>query len=196
LTNRRQEILDKAKEMFSQRGFHAVSLEDISRSLEMGKSTIYHYFPSKHELWAEVLKDTVAGLYHYVLAKVNHQDPYHEQIRDLVSAILTYFEANRQSFLLLLRERLDFLDLETIKEQFDARFRAEYDQFAEHFRSTVDAGKKAGVLADVDASIILACIFGTINTVVLATVVHDPDRNLTELVDDCYLVIMNGISAV
>ncbi|NMB13330.1 MAG: helix-turn-helix transcriptional regulator, partial [Firmicutes bacterium] len=36
MRNRRQEILSKAREMFSQRSFHAVSLEDITRSLGMG----------------------------------------------------------------------------------------------------------------------------------------------------------------
>lgn len=147
MRNRRQEIVNKARELFSQRSFHAVSLEDITRSLGMGKSTMYHYFATKHELWSEVIKDTVAGLYRCVLTHVTADESYDTQIFQLVSAILTYFEDNRDSFLLLLRERMDFLDLEEIRQQFDTQFWAEYDRFMDHFRSTIEAGQRTGGFA-------------------------------------------------
>lgn len=193
MRNRRQEILSKAREMFSQRSFHAVSLEDITRSLGMGKSTMYHYFATKHELWTEVVKDTVGGLYRFVLTHVAADESYDTQIFQLVSSILTYFEGNRDGFLLLLRERMDFLDLATIKEQFDTQFWAEYDRFMNHFRGTIEAGQQAGSFAAVDPTVILASIFGTINAAALSTVVNSPEKNLTDLIDGCYEVIMGGI---
>ena len=195
MRNRRQEILSKAREMFSQRSFHAVSLEDITRSLGMGKSTMYHYFATKHELWTEVVKDTVAGLYRFVLTHVTADESYDTQIFQLVSSILTYFETNRDGFLLLLRERMDFLDLEDIREQLDTQFWAEYDRFMDYFRSTIEAGQEAGSFAPVDPTVILASIFGTINAAALSTVVNTPEKNLTDLIDGCYEVIMGGIFA-
>lgn len=195
MSNRRQEILRKAREMFSQRSFHAVSLEDITRSLGMGKSTMYHYFATKHELWTEVVKETVGGLYRFVLNHIVADESYDTQIFQLVSSILTYFENNRNDFLLLLRERMDFLDLGTLREQLDDQFWAEYDRFVDHFRDTIEAGQRAGSFAPIDPTVILASIFGTINAAALSTVVTNPDRSLTELIDGCYAVIMGGIIA-
>jgi len=195
MCNRRQEIVNQARQMFSERSFHAVSLEDITRSLGMGKSTMYHYFATKHELWKEVVRDTVGGLYRFVLTHVKADESYDTQIFQLVSAILTYFDKNRDSFLLLLRERMDFLDLVAIREQLDTQFWAEYDRFMDHFRSTIEAGQKAGTFAPVDPTVILASVFGTINAAALSTVVAHPERELTDLIDGCYQVIMGGINA-
>ncbi|NLK08991.1 MAG: TetR/AcrR family transcriptional regulator [Firmicutes bacterium] len=193
--NRRQEILSKAREMFSRRSFHAVSMEDITRSLGMGKSTMYHYFATKQELWKAVIKDTVGGLYRFVLAQVMADESYDTQIFQLVSSILTYFEDNRDDFMVLLRERMDFLDLEAIKEQLDPEFWAEYDRFIDHFRAMIIAGQSVGLFVSVDPNLILANIFGTINTAALSRVISEPDRELTELIDGCYQVIMGGIAA-
>ena len=195
MRNRRQEILNRAREMFSRRSFHAVSMEDITRSMGMGKSTMYHYFATKQELWKAVIKDTVGGLYRFVLTHVVADESYDTQIFQLVSSILTYFEGNRDGFMLLLRERMDFLDLEAIKQQLDTEFWAEYDRFIDHFRGMIVAGQSMGLFVSVDPNLILANIFGTINAAALSAVVTEPDRDLTELIDGCYQVIMGGISA-
>lgn len=193
MIDRRQEIIIRSREMFSQKSFHAVSMEDISRSLGMGKSTMYHYFSTKQELWNAVIKDTIAGLYNSVANEINANDPYEKQIYLLVSSTLTYFEENRNDFLLLLREKMDFLDLEAIKKQLDVEFWTEYGRFVDHFRDMIMAGQAEGLFVPVDPSLILANIFGTINAVVLAVVVTNPTQDLTGLIDGCYQVITSGI---
>jgi TetR/AcrR family transcriptional regulator, cholesterol catabolism regulator len=48
----RDEILIAAARLFAERGFRAVTMDDIARSLEYVKSVIYYYFKSKNEiLW-------------------------------------------------------------------------------------------------------------------------------------------------
>lgn len=195
VANRRQEILNKAREMFSQRSYHAVSLEEISRALGMGKSTMYHYFSTKEELFTEVLKENVKELYEYVCSKVDAGQGFQEKVYLLVKAVLEHFEDNRETFLLLLRERLDFLNLGQLRERLETTFRAEYDQFMNHFREMVAQGRQSGEVVDLDPSIVIASIFGTINAAALAVIVHHPERKLTEIVDDCYQVIVHGVVA-
>lgn len=193
MRDRRQEIIVRSREMFSQRSFYAVSMEDITRSLGMGKSTMYHYFSTKQDLWNAVIKDTIGGLYSFVMNQVIAEEPFEIQIYQLVSSILTYFEGNRDGFMLLLRERMDFLDLEAIRRQFDGEFWAEYDRFISHFRGMIVAGQNAGQFVFVDPSLILANIFGTINAAALSVVVTEPERSLADLIEGCYQVIMGGI---
>ncbi|WP_141054749.1 TetR/AcrR family transcriptional regulator [Tepidiphilus succinatimandens] len=47
----RQKILEAASEAFIERGYR-VSLDEIARHAGVAKQTVYHYFPSKDELFA------------------------------------------------------------------------------------------------------------------------------------------------
>lgn len=194
MANRRQEILDKAREMFSRQSYHAVSLEKISQVLGMGKSTMYHYFPTKEKLFSEVLTENVQELYMEVYAKVCEGRGFQEKVFLLVKGVLQYFEEHRETFLLLMRERLDFLNLEQVKE-LQTTFRPEFDKFTEHFRVVVIEAIQSGEIINVEPTVILANIFGTITAASLSLIIHEPQRKLTEIVDDCYRVIIHGTAA-
>ena len=45
-----QEILAVAAELFGERGFDAVSLDDVAERLDVTKGSLYYYFASKEEL--------------------------------------------------------------------------------------------------------------------------------------------------
>ncbi|WP_459549866.1 TetR/AcrR family transcriptional regulator [Nocardia sp. X0981] len=47
---RRQEILTAAAELFGERGYDAVSLDDVADRLDLTKGSLYYYFSSKEEL--------------------------------------------------------------------------------------------------------------------------------------------------
>jgi len=47
---RKNKILKSAKKLFIKYGFNNVSLNQIAKEAEFGKSTLYHYFSSKNEI--------------------------------------------------------------------------------------------------------------------------------------------------
>ena len=51
----RVKIVRAAKAMFGQHGFRKASLADIAHEARMGKSSLYHYFRSKEELFRAVV---------------------------------------------------------------------------------------------------------------------------------------------
>lgn len=53
---RKNQILIAAGNVFSRKGYHNATLEDIARKAELGKGTIYWYFTSKAELFMAVLQ--------------------------------------------------------------------------------------------------------------------------------------------
>ncbi len=50
----RHRILKAATTLFIRNGFSGVSLGDVAKKLQINQSLIYHYFPSKEELWKAV----------------------------------------------------------------------------------------------------------------------------------------------
>jgi TetR/AcrR family transcriptional regulator, cholesterol catabolism regulator len=48
--NRREQLLDAAARLFSERGFHATSMRDIAKLVGMLSGSIYYHFESKEEM--------------------------------------------------------------------------------------------------------------------------------------------------
>jgi AcrR family transcriptional regulator len=58
---RREQILQAALEVFSEKGFHQAKIEDIAQRAGIGKGTVYEYFAGKVQLFQEMLKEGMAG---------------------------------------------------------------------------------------------------------------------------------------
>ena len=60
--DRRETILDVARDCFLAEGFAATSMSSIAARLGGSKGTLYNYFPSKEELFAAMMQRTCAEL--------------------------------------------------------------------------------------------------------------------------------------
>jgi AcrR family transcriptional regulator len=52
----RGKILDAAEELFARRGFAGVGLSEIADAVGLGKSSLFHHFPTKAQLYAAVVE--------------------------------------------------------------------------------------------------------------------------------------------
>jgi AcrR family transcriptional regulator len=52
----RADILEAAARCFTERGYDATSIDDVARSLGATKGRIYHHYPSKADLFADVFR--------------------------------------------------------------------------------------------------------------------------------------------
>ncbi|MFG1377359.1 TetR/AcrR family transcriptional regulator [Xanthobacter autotrophicus] len=50
---KREAVLKAAARLFNEKGFHATSLDDVARQLNVTKPTLYHYFRSKDDVLFE-----------------------------------------------------------------------------------------------------------------------------------------------
>ena len=53
----KEEILEAALRLFSEKGFHNVSMQEIADKSEFGVGTIYNFFESKESLFEELMKN-------------------------------------------------------------------------------------------------------------------------------------------
>jgi AcrR family transcriptional regulator len=52
----RTKIRDKARHIFERYGYRKTTIEDIGKACGFGKAALYHYFTSKEEIFAEVVR--------------------------------------------------------------------------------------------------------------------------------------------
>ncbi len=193
MNNRRRDILDKAREMFSRLSYHKVSLEDISNSLGIGKSTMYHYFPTKEDLFNEVIRENMNRLLDHVYQSLDESKLFEEQLKDLIYLTLQFFEENRDVILLLMREKLDFMNITTMKNRFEGKWKLYYDQFINRFSKNLEKAKDEGKVLPLDTTLLLSNIFGTLFAVSFDYTLNNRERNLEDIKEDCYLLISNGL---
>src|SRR5918999_3372302 len=60
---RRIAILESALAVFSERGYHSSSLDDLAREAGVSKALIYEHFASKQDLYAELLEQHAGVLF-------------------------------------------------------------------------------------------------------------------------------------
>lgn len=63
---RRQEILDAARQLFLEHGYHATTTRMIARKTQMSDALLYRYFQSKRDLFDAVITDGLSHLQPYV----------------------------------------------------------------------------------------------------------------------------------
>ena len=54
----KEEVLDAALKLFSDKGFHNVSMQEIAEESEFGVGTLYNFFESKETLFEELINST------------------------------------------------------------------------------------------------------------------------------------------
>lgn len=65
--SRKKLILKSARALFFKKGFNKVTVDEIAKISELGKGSIYLYFNSKEEIYAQILLNDIDTFYQRVL---------------------------------------------------------------------------------------------------------------------------------
>ena len=82
-SERKATILAVAKVLFSDKGYHGVSVDEIARRLGVSPAILYRHFPSKEALYEEVLNAIACKRESYVEAVVNSDGSFSDVLRKI-----------------------------------------------------------------------------------------------------------------
>ena len=92
---KKQEIIEKAKEVFAKRGYYNTNLSDISKSCGMGRTTIYQYFKNKDEIFYHTVGKTLLDIQQKVESIVEEDSlTFIEKLKKLVFELASEYEHN------------------------------------------------------------------------------------------------------
>ncbi|MCA8256325.1 TetR/AcrR family transcriptional regulator [Burkholderia sp. AU31624] len=69
--SKRQQVVDKAGELFSLHGFHPVGIDRIIAEADVARMTLYHHFAGKDDLIKAVLEQRYAFIMESIAAKLD-----------------------------------------------------------------------------------------------------------------------------
>jgi AcrR family transcriptional regulator len=106
---RRSAILDAALTAFSQKGYHATSLDDIARVAGVSKALIYEHFASKQELHADLIARNARELTQRVAGALSGVE-IESTVKRLATGLEAFFafvEERRDAWRMLFRDAAD-----------------------------------------------------------------------------------------
>jgi TetR/AcrR family transcriptional regulator, cholesterol catabolism regulator len=150
-------ILEAAARIFSEKGYHATSMQDIADAVNLQKASLYHHFASKQEILGDILDealDLINTRLDIVLSQSLSPD---EKLRQ---AMISYFQTiteNKNLSAVLL------LELRSLDPELKVNQTARIEKFERLWRDLILEGKRDGVFYDVDPSLTGKAILGVMN---------------------------------
>ncbi len=97
----REEVVDRLLETFRARGYDGASLAELSAATGLGRSSLYHYFPSgKEDMALQVLDRLREGLEDALLAPLRSPGPPQERLDAMLCALDAFYDGGRKACLI------------------------------------------------------------------------------------------------
>jgi AcrR family transcriptional regulator len=115
---RRAQIAELAEELFAERGFAGLSMDELARRAGVTKPVVYEIFGSKEGLYRACVERTAADLAERVTAAVTATDAPLEQLRAGVAAWFAFAGEHRRAWEVLYAGDGRFADaIETVRQR-------------------------------------------------------------------------------
>lgn len=153
-----RELIERAAEIFAERGFANTTLQDIADAAQVGRTTLYHYFKSKDEFLTALVEDvTIQSLKRLRAVRAQTDISASERLREAVLTHVAWLLTRPNRFKVLVRDE-HTLPLE-IRRRHEG---AKRDVLAE-FTGFIQAGMDAGEFRDGNPRVIALSLIGMCN---------------------------------
>jgi AcrR family transcriptional regulator len=146
----KQKLLDIAEEIFGNKGYYNTSVSEITVRSEVAMGTFYVYFPSKLEIYRELVQQLTWEIRHDIQQKVANLDNRLDVEREGFKAFFDYVYNNRNLYRII--REAEFVDLELFIEH--------YRKIATGYIKGLEAAMGKGQVRTIEAETVSYCLMG------------------------------------
>jgi AcrR family transcriptional regulator len=185
---RRQQILNHAREVFSKRGYHAAKIDDIVAAAGVARGTFYLYFEDKRSIFGEILDLVLAR----ISARIVRVDPHHagravaEQVRDNVRGVVEILLEDRATTKILLSDAVG------VDPLFDRKLHSFYDGAATMLEESLRDGQALGIVAEGDARVMSYLTLGALKELLYQIVLRGWEHPAERIVEEVFGFLRDG----
>ena len=95
---RKNAILEAARTVFFEKGFHAATMDQIAETAELSKGSLYLHFPSKEELYVTLILEGLEILHERFLQAAKDTKDWERKLRNIGKAYCSFYRKNRNYF--------------------------------------------------------------------------------------------------
>ncbi|MBZ0178832.1 MAG: TetR/AcrR family transcriptional regulator [Melioribacteraceae bacterium] len=191
---KKREILEAAKCLFAEKGYHLTTLEEIADKAEFGKGTIYNYFKNKDDIYYEIIKVIFEEYSAMLECFSNKEIGFRDFVLETTRATFKYAVENSCTMMMVLRARIDLFYSEEKGKR--AVIRKHNMRSLDIFKQKIEEGIKKGEINEIDPEkfvfLYRSMVFPFMQVMFFSRITKkaDPDE-MAEFVTD---IIFNGIA--
>jgi TetR/AcrR family transcriptional regulator len=171
----RQEMLAAGLDLFSQKGYHNVSMHEIAEKAEFAIGTLYKFFQNKEELYKALVLEQCDQFEAALIQAIETPDDEIEKLRNYVRTRSERFRSNLPFVRLFLAESrgVSF----SIKAGLNEELRKRYSNFLERLATIFDRGIKKQRFKKIAGPYYLAAALDSIVDASLLLWLDAPERH-------------------
>ena len=161
----REKILDVAEALFARRGYAGVGLREVATDAGLGKSSLFHHFPSKAELYLAVLRRVFERIGEQLRPALGHEGGPAVRLDAALDTLIDALAEHPTTARLLLRGLFEEDEFAEEAATAQAAVEAALDSILGAFHQLIEAGVADGVFRSAAPGQVLQSLIG-------ATVYH------------------------
>ena len=184
---RREEILDAAVKLFARHGFTETDTQVLADKLQVGKGTLYRYFPSKEELFLAAVDRVMRQMRHTVDAVIEDVEDPLQRIALAIRTFLTFVSEHPDFVELLIQERAQFKDRKK-PTYFEYREKS-VERWKTLYRDLIARGRVRDMPVERITDVLGDLVYGTMFTNYFNGPRKPPDEQAQDILD----IVFQGI---
>jgi AcrR family transcriptional regulator len=184
---REEEILDVAAKLFAKHGYSETATQALADVLQVGKGTIYRYFPSKEALFLAAVDRQMQQLRATIRARVSDCDDPWQRLALGVEAHLTFAAEHPELVELLIQERAQFKDRK--KPTYFEYRDLSAGRWGESLRTLIEQGRVRNVPVERITIVIGDLLYGTMFANYFVSRQRTPQDQAQDIID----IALNGV---
>ncbi|NND88924.1 MAG: TetR/AcrR family transcriptional regulator [Flavobacteriaceae bacterium] len=185
-TQRKDQIISVASQLFKEKGYNAVSMRDIADALDMKAASLYNHIKGKQEILSTLILRVASEFTEGMKSVVNERSGSLQKIEKIIGIHIDITIANSEALAAL---NNDWMHLEGVDLTTFIRMREDYES---NFRRIIKQGIAEGAIRPLHPEVILFSILSTLRTLYLWYERHD-DLDISTLKKDTLEVLIKGI---
>jgi TetR/AcrR family fatty acid metabolism transcriptional regulator len=190
---RSSEILEAAKKVFSSKGFNDATVDDVAEAAGIAKGTIYLYFPSKREIFVEVVRQGIIALHAETARRVNAAETTGDKILAFIETRMDFSESDREFYRLYYAE---YSNLLTSPAMVGKEFQDLYEKQAEALERVLVNGIRRGEVRKTNPHAVARLVYDTTRGAIAQRILGWSRRSPREDAELVFEVLWRGIGCV
>ena len=189
---RKQDILEAGLQLFAEKDFHEVTVDEIAERVGLSKGTLYLYFKNKEDLFFSIVQDKTDLLYGRLHAAIEYDQSFDDCLKGFVYTFLSFFEEYKPYFKIVQSEKIRLnVDDHYRLHQFGM---GAFQTFFNLFIELIEIGKKQKIIRNIETVVLAKNLRGILNSFTFHRVFLGSQETVEQETDHVVDLFLHGVA--
>jgi AcrR family transcriptional regulator len=188
MNQKKKKILASAITVFSKKGFHQATMEEIAQAAGVAKGTLYYNYTSKSALFRAAVTDGIEAIIEQIREALSSDLPFHQHLRKLVEHNIALYLKYSDLTRIVFNELTSGMDEQVLKEIERVR-----ERYVDFISDQLRVGQEQGYLRPVDLKLAAVGLVGLVENLCAYHLKNPRQATRKKVVEHLYTLLSRGL---